>query len=139
VKVSSEQVARIVSEVSAGAQDPQHVASVVGAFMRRQPMIGHYLQSFQRELGLEGVVLTLLHAHVVARCVEVAAGRSLRIATPQELDAAANATGALGEPELEGYIDGNISKDDPTLGPGRDVAVRLLRLVARTLLEQVRA
>jgi hypothetical protein len=135
--IKSEQVERAVAEVSQGAGDPQHVATVVGAFMRRQPMVGHYVQSFQRELGLEGVVLALLHAHVVARCVEIAAGRSLRKLGAPDLDAASRSTVPLADsdPELERYLTGNITVEDPTLGPHREAALRILRLVARAFVQ----
>ena len=139
--VKSEHVERVVTEVSAGAGRSEHVAEVVGAFMRRQPMIGHYVQAHRTELGsVEGVVLALLHAHVLARCVEVARGRVLRPVTAADLDAAAKPERpalAAAEPELEGYLDGNIVKDDPTLGKVREQALTLLRLVARAILDQV--
>jgi hypothetical protein len=145
VKVTAEHVARAVAEVEQGSEDPQHVATLVGAFMQEQPMIGHYVSSFARELGLEGVVLTLLHAHVVARCVEIAAGRPLRAVVAPELDAAAKAPrGADGRAdspdvaELHAYLDGNIAPDDATLGPHRDTALRVLGIVTRALYDQVR-
>ena len=139
--VKSEHVERAVAEVSAGAGRSEHVAEVVGGFMRRQPMIGHYVQAHRTELGsVEGVVLALLHAHVVARCVEVARGRVLRPVSAADLDAAAKAGRpalASTEPELDGYLEGNVVKDDPTLGKVRDQALSLLRLVARAILDQL--
>ncbi len=135
--VNADQVARVVAEVSAGSdEDPQRVASLVGAFMQRQPMIGHYVSSFQRELGLEGMVLTLLHAHVLARCLEIAGGRRLSVLQAAELDAATRApAGPLTEePELETYLTSNIPVDDATLGKNRETALSILRLVARALL-----
>jgi len=143
VKVKEEHVATVVSEVSAGAEDPQHVASLVGAFMQIQPTVGHYVSAHSNELGLEGVVLTLLHASVMARALEVAQGRRLRAVRFEDLDGAARfvtATGrALGdeEPELAGYLEGNLDPKDPTLGGGkRDVALRLLGVIARAYLGQ---
>ena len=140
--VSEEHVARVVQEVSAGAEDPQHVASLVGAFMQIQPTVGHYVSAHSNELGLEGVVLTLLHAAVMARAVEVALGRRLRAVRFEDLDGAAksNATPealAAAEPELAGYLEGNLDRKDPTLADGkRDVALRVLAVVARAYLEQ---
>jgi len=139
VKIKAEHVERVVAEVSQGSDDPQRVASLVGAFMREQPMIGHYVSSYSNDLGLEGVVLALLHAHVLARCVEVAAGRHLRPVQAADLDAAARASlGALAddEPLLDGYLENNIPENDPTLGKHRAAALRILRLVARALVEQ---
>lgn len=144
MRVNEQHVAKVVAEVSSGADDPQHVSSLVGAFMQRQPMIGHYVQAHTKEVGLEGMVLTLLHAFVVARCVEVAAGRKLKVVQARELDAAASAPGsgqkllADEEPELVGYLEGNVTADDPTLGgKKRPIALGLLRVITRALLDQL--
>jgi hypothetical protein len=141
VRVSETQVAQVVAEISSGAGDPQHVASLVGAFMQRQPTIGHYVSAHAGELSLEGVVLTLLHAAVLARCVELAAGRRLGAVGVAELDAAATRgvdERALveAEPELHGYLVGNLAPDDATLGgPRRAVALKLLSTIAAALLD----
>jgi hypothetical protein len=139
--VKEQHVATVVKEVSAGAEDPQHVASLVGAFMQIQPTVGHYVSAHSNELGLEGVVLTLLHASVMARAVELALGRRLRGVRFEDLDAAARAGDgrSLGddEPELAGYLEGNLAVDDATLGgKKRDVALRVLAVVARAYLDQ---
>jgi hypothetical protein len=143
VPVTDAEVARVVAEVSAGADDPQHVSALVGAFMQRQPIVGHYVSAHAAELTLEGVVLTLLHASVVARCVELAAGRRLRAARPEELDAAARSPAvsasalAAEEPALIAYLDGNLAADDPTLGGARRAAaLALLRVIARAFVDQ---
>jgi hypothetical protein len=143
VPVSEDQLARVVADVSSGADDPQHVSSLVGAFMQRQPVVGHYVASYSKELSLEGVVLTLLHASVVARCVELAAGRRLKPAGAPDLDAAARgdeaseARLAADEPILASYLSGNVLPEDPTLGgPRREIALRLLRVISRALLDQ---
>ncbi len=129
----------VVKEVEAGADEPQHVASLVGLFMQVQPTIGHYVSAHSKELALEGVVLTLLHASVMARAVELAMGRRLRPLKFEDLDAAtrANEGRALAdeEPELASYLEGNLDPADPTLGgPRRDVALRVLHTVAQALL-----
>ena len=139
--VEERHVANVVKEVSAGAEDPQHVASLVGAFMQVQPTVGHYVSAHSNELGLEGVVLTLLHASVMARAVEMALGRRLRAVRFDDLDGAAkNGNGrtlASDEPELAGYLEGNLDPRDPTLGCGkRDVALAVLAVIARAYLEQ---
>ena len=138
--VKEQHVALVVKEVSAGAEDPQHVASLVGAFMQVQPTVGHYVSAHSNELGLEGVVLTLLHASVMARAVETAQGRRLRAVRFEDLDGAAkNGSRPLAddEPELAGYLEGNLDARDPTLGGGkRDVALRVLAVIARAYLEQ---
>jgi hypothetical protein len=141
VTVKEHHVASVVKEVSAGADDPQHVASLVGAFMQIQPTVGHYVSAHSNELGLEGVVLTLLHAAVMARAVEMALGKRLRAIRFEDLDASAKNGGALPltdeEPELAGYLEGNLDPKDPTLAGGkRDVALRVLAVVARAYLDQ---
>jgi hypothetical protein len=140
MKVSEAHVARVVAEASQGASDPNHTASLVGAFMQKQPTIGHYVLSHRSEIGPEGTVLALLHASILARCVEVARGRPLRGASARELDAAAahKATSlASDEPHLQAYLDGNITDDDPTLGgKRRPLALDLLRTITRALLDQ---
>jgi hypothetical protein len=138
--VGSAEVAQAVKEVSHGAEDPQHVASVVGAFMQVQPMIGHYVTSHSGELGLEGVVLTLLHASVLARAIELSAGKKLRAAKAPDLDIAArpgqkDTAFEKAEPQLHSYLSENIVDGDPTLGgKKRKVALRLLHVVAEALL-----
>jgi hypothetical protein len=142
VSISSARVAQVVAEVSSGAEDPQHVASVVGGFMQRQPLIGHFVASHQKELGAEGTVLTLLHASVLGRCIELELGRKLRQSSAAELDAAAREEDdervfAEAEPALASYFDDNLAPSDPTLGgERRPVALKLLRLITRALLEQ---
>jgi hypothetical protein len=141
VTVKEQHVATVVKEISAGADDPQHVASLVGAFIQLQPTVGHYVSAHSNELGLEGVVLTLLHASVLARAVEMALGRRLRAVRFDELDASARSgNGRLladDEPELAGYLEGNIASDDVTLGgTKRDTAMRILSVIARALLDQ---
>src|SRR5947208_4983149 len=98
MKVGEAELARAVKEVEQGSEDPQHVATLVGAFMQRQPMIGHYVSSYTGDLTLEGMVLTLLHASVVARAVELQHGRKLKVIDARHLDAAAS--GPSGEKEL---------------------------------------
>jgi hypothetical protein len=140
--VSEEEVGRVVTEVSSGAEDPQHVSALVGAFMQAQPIVGHYVSSHSKELSLEGVVLTLLHASVVARCVELHAGRKLRALSAAELDAAARTVDGpaleKAEPSLISYLHGNLPEDDATLGGARRIeAMKLLYVIARAFLDRV--
>jgi hypothetical protein len=135
--VSESQLAQVVAEISAGAAQKDHVATVVGELIRKQPIIGHYVQSHVRELTIEGTVLVLLHAAVVARSVELARGRRLPSINAAELDQAArggDAELAAEEPELWSYLEGNVPADDPTLGGARrPQALALLRVVTRAL------
>ncbi len=135
-RVLADHVGMAVSEASTGAEDPSHVATVVGGFLQSQPMIGHYIQAHAGELSLEGTVLALLHASVVARAMEIATGRSIGPVTPSQLDQATRNAGTLAaeEPQLFVYLDGNLAADDPTLGGARrDQALELLGTVALAL------
>ena len=140
--VKEQHVAAVVKEVSAGAEDPQHVASLVGAFMQIQPTVGHYVSAHSNELGLEGVVLTLLHAVGAgarrrAGARPAAARGALRGSRQRGQRGATRRALADDEPELAGYLEGNLDPKDPTLGGGkRDVALRVLAVVARAYLEQ---
>lgn len=140
VAISEKQVADVVAEISRGAGDPQHLQATVGAFMRRQPTVGHYVSAHAQELGMEGVVLTLLHASVIARAIELASGRRLRPAKASDLDQASSAAGAeLGreQPALADYLRANVSADDSTLGGKRHlVALELLGIITRAFLSQ---
>jgi hypothetical protein len=141
VIVHEQHIAAVVNEVSSGADDPQHVASIVGAFIQVQPTVGHYVSAHSNELGLEGVVLTLLHASVVARAVELAQGRRRRALRFEDLDAATLAgdgqTLTQEEPELASYLEGNIALDDATLGGDkRMTALRVLAVITRAFVGQ---
>ena len=140
--VTEEEVARVVAEVSSGAEDPQHVSALVGAFMQMQPLVGHYVSAHAKELSLEGVVLTLLHASVMARCVELHAGRALPPLKADELDAAARSPSrdeaalTKEEPALMSYLLGNLTEDDPTLGGARRKdALTVLFVATRAFLD----
>jgi hypothetical protein len=140
--VTEDEVGRVVAEVSSGAEDPQHVSALVGAFMQAQPLVGHYVSAHAKELSLEGVVLTLLHASVMARCVEMHQGRDLPPLKPAELDAAARnpsrdeATLTREEPALMSYLHGNVSAEDPTLGGARrQEALSVLYVLTRAFLD----
>jgi hypothetical protein len=139
MRVTGKHVGQAVSEAEKGADDSRHVASVVGAFMQRQPMVGHYVQAHTSELGLEGTVLVLLHASVLARAVEIANGKRIKLVQARDLDAAAGARAdelAQSEPELASYVDANLSPSDPTLGgKKRTIALGLLRVVLRAILD----
>ena len=134
--ISNADLERVVADVSSGAADPNHVAMVVGELMRRQPAIGHYVQGHGKELSLEGAVITLLHAAVLVRAVEVSHGRALPKLDFRMLDRATRYPGALAdEPALASYVDSNVTADDPMLGgPRRDVARAILDVIARAIL-----
>ena len=79
----------------------------------------------------------------MARAVEMARGRRLRAVRFEDLDAAARAMSgakralAEEEPELAGYLEGNLDPEDPTLaGDKRDLALRVLAVIAHAYLDQ---
>ncbi|HJZ85717.1 MAG TPA: hypothetical protein VKN99_11135 [Polyangia bacterium] len=141
--VAEEVLAQVVTEVSQSHGNPRFVEETVGAFMRRQPIVGNYIASHQGELGVEGVVLTLLHAAIVARAVERAAGRKLPALEARHLDAAAqrgpNVDGfRSAQPAIYDYLGANVA-DDATLATPerRDQALLLLRVVSAAMAEQL--
>ncbi len=143
MKISSQQVEQVVTAISAGAGDPQHVAVLVGEFMQSQPMVGHYVTAQLDDFANEGVVLMLLHAAVVGRMCEVARGRKLLPLSASDLDRADSSGRALkktfdrDEPEVASYLEGNVTVEDATLGgKRRDAALHSLRVIARALLDQ---
>lgn len=131
--ISNGQVERVVADVSSGAADPNHVATVVGALMQRQGAIGHYVQGHARELSLEGTVMLLLHAAVLVRCVEVATGHDIPRLDFRALDRAARAHEVEqifdAQPALASYVDSNLAHDDPTLGGARRATARRILAV----------
>ena len=100
-------------------------------------MLGHYVQAYSKDLGLEGVVLTLLHVAIIAACVERARGRDLRRLTSKQLGPRSRkrSTRSDDEPALAAYLESNLDAKDPTLG-GKKFALanRLLSTAARALL-----
>lgn len=138
--IASTDVEQVVAEISEGANDPNHVATVVGELMQRQPAIGHYVQGHATELTLEGTVMALLHAAVLVRCIEVDKGRRLPTLDFRALDRATRMPNALDEePALASYVESNLADDDPLLGGKRKAVVRnLLGTVAQAALFAVR-
>src|SRR5215475_13959207 len=141
MKISEEVLTQVVSEVSQSHSNPRFVEETVGAFMRRQPIIGNYIASHQRELGVEGVVLVLLHAAIVARAAERAAGRKLPPLGPQQLDVIARRKPEAPDfkaeqPAIADYLGANVADDATLATPARrDEALALLRIVALALAE----
>jgi hypothetical protein len=140
--VSEEVLAQVVAEASGSHDNPRFVEETVGAFMRRQPIVGNYVAAHQKELGIEGVVLVLLHAAILLRAVERAAGRKMTPLAAQHLDAGlAHASEAeLGqtEPAIRDYLSANVADDatlqDPTR---RRDALQLLRVIAASLIDRI--
>jgi hypothetical protein len=141
--VQEDVLAQVVTEASAGQSNPRFVEETVGAFMRRQPIIGNYVASHQKELGVEGVVLVLLHAAILLRAVERAAGRKMSALAPNHLDVGAKRAGneaelASVEPAIRDYLSANVAEDATLQAPGRrDTALFLLRVIAHSLVDRI--
>ena len=143
MKLKEDVLAKVVAEVSAGHTNPRFVEETVGAFMRKQPIIGNYVASHQKELAVEGIVLVLLHAAILCRAIERAGGHKIGAISAPQLDAAARGQPdepPFGEaqPAIRDYMSANVS-EDPTLAKGkrRELALSLLRLCATALIEAV--
>ena len=140
--VSEEVLAQVVADASASHTNPRFVEETVGAFMRRQPIVGNYVAAHQKELGIEGVVLVLLHAAILLRAVERAAGRKMTALGPQHLDAGLKRAGEAefgkAEPAIRDYLSANVAEDatlkDATM---RKDALQLLRVIAVSLVERI--
>jgi hypothetical protein len=143
MRVSEETLAQVVAEVSASHGNPRFVEETVGAFMRRQPIIGNYIAAHHQELGVEGVVLVLLHAAVIARAVERGAGRKLGALAATHLDAAARDEAgvpgfARAQPAIHDYLGANVAEDATLKDPTRcGHALDILRVVASALTQSV--
>jgi hypothetical protein len=141
--VPEEVLSQVVADVSQSHGNPRFVEETVGAFMRRQPIVGNYVAAHQQELGVEGVVLVLLHAAVLLRATERAAGRKLGVLQPNHLDvvvrrAAQVSDFAQAEPAIEDYLHANVAEDATLAAPGRkEQALSLLRVVACALCDRI--
>src|SRR5689334_9131020 len=78
----------VVLELSRGGKGPGGVDQLVDRFLRQQKLIGHYVASYGKELGVEGIGRIILHAAVIARALERASKRPLAQLTAPELDRA---------------------------------------------------
>jgi hypothetical protein len=140
--LSEEVLSQVVADASAGHTNPRFVEETVGAFMRRQPIVGNYVAAHQKELGVEGVVLVLLHAAILLRAVERAAGRKMGALSPQHLDAglarAGEADFSKAEPAIRDYLSANVADDATLSDPARrKEALRLLRVIAMSLCDRI--
>ena len=140
--VSEEVLAQVVAEASASHANPRFVEETVGAFMRRQPIVGNYVAAHQNELGIEGVVLVLLHAAILLRAVERSAGRKMGAVAPQHLDAglkrADEAQLGKTEPAIRDYLSANVADDATLRDPARrKEALQLLRVIATSLVDRI--
>ena len=140
--VSEEVLAAVVADASQSHTNPRFVEETVGAFMRRQPIVGNYVAAHQKELGIEGVVLVLLHAAILLRAVERAAGQKMTALSPQHLDAGLKRAGEAefgkAEPAIRDYLSANVA-EDATLKDAamRKEALQLLRVIAVSLVDRI--
>src|SRR5262245_35380362 len=139
MKIREETIAKVVAEVSKGGGNPRYVEQTVGSFMRQQHIVGNYISAHEGDLGVEGVVLVLLHASVLLRAVEREAGAPLPVLNPSALDAAAQKppsaeTFAAEQPAIADYLGANVGEDGALAqAKQRNEAMSLLRVVAQAL------
>jgi len=137
MKVPEAILVQIIAEASPRMGEAKYVTSRVERLMRAQPSICQYVMSFEKELGVEGVVSVLFFVALAEQAVSVASGRSPARVSYHQLDAAATSVPDLEamatvEPELASFVASNID-----LGPsGTPVARRLLAHAAAALLGQ---
>ncbi len=135
-------LAQLVGELSK-QQSPQFVPDTVAEYMKRQPVAGQYVASHQRELGVEGVVLVLLHAAILTKAVERAAGRRLRRLGSPSLDSAARMVKAddafeKAQPAAHDYLVANVADDDTLQTPAhKTLALYLVRVLVQAALDRV--
>ena len=135
-------LAQLVGELSAH-QSPEFVPDTVAGYMKRQPVAGQYVASHQRELGVEGVVLVLLHAAILTQAVERAAGRRLRRMGSPSLDSAArlvkdDAAFAAAQPAAHDYLVANVADDATLRTPAQKAqALFLVRVLVQAALDRI--
>ncbi len=135
-------LAQLVGELSAKSS-PQFVPDTVAEYMKRQPVAGQYVASHQRELGVEGVVLALLHAAILTQAVERAVGRRLRRMGSPSLDSAARLVKdddafAKAQPAAHDYLVANVADDDTLENPAqKTLALFLVRVLVQAALDRV--
>lgn len=87
MKIPVETVLEVVKEASAKMSDPNYSQVAVGGFVQEQPNAAKYISAHADELGgAEGVINTIFHAALIARCFQRANNRSVRSMSFDELN-----------------------------------------------------
>ena len=129
--VQESSIAEVVTEASAKMHDPQYISSEVDRFIGSQPAVSQLVMASSSQLTVEGVVMVLFHAALIAESISRATGTPIQQVTPDSLGQAAS-TGstvedlATDEPHLASYIASNV-EDGGTGVLSRNLLVRIVR------------
>lgn len=116
MKIPTDTVATVVSEVSTKMSDPNYSAVMVGGFVQQQTATAQYLGAHEDELGgTEQVVNAIFHAAVIGLVFQRANNRTVRELDFDDLNHAAegDAEAHLAEvqPAVYEYIKANVDTD----------------------------
>lgn len=88
MKLTTEQVAAVVTEASQKMSDPNYSAVMVGGFVQSQTPIAQFISAHTDEIGgAESIINVIFHCALVGTAFERNGGR-LRELTYEDLDAA---------------------------------------------------
>lgn len=116
MKIPVETVLEIVKDASAKMSDPSYSQVAVGGFVQEQPSAAKYISAHADELGgAEGVINTIFHAALIARCFQRANNRSVRTMSFDELNHVADGdrqkTLEQLQPAVLEYLEANVEDD----------------------------
>jgi len=108
-------IAQVVTEASKKMHDPKYISSEVDRFIRGQPAISQLVMAASAELTVEGVVMVLFHAALLARSMALATGNAPRLVTARDLEHAGHSTPTVeslaeDEPHLASYVASNVEE-----------------------------
>lgn len=90
MKLTTEQVAAVVTEASQKMTDPNYSAVMVGGFVQSQTPIAQFISAHTDEIGgAEAIINVIFHCALVGTAFERNGGR-LRELTYEDLDAASH-------------------------------------------------
>ena len=112
--LKKEAVTAVVAEASKKMSDPNYAAVLVGGFVQTQSAITQYISAHDVELGgADAIVNVVFHAALIAQAYQRGNGRSVRIASFDDLDRASGGDSlahlADVQPFVRGFIDENVT------------------------------
>lgn len=116
MKIPTETVAEVVSEVSRKMVDPNYSAVMVGGFVQQQTATAQYLSAHEDELGgTEQVVNAIFHAAVIGLAFQRGNNRTVREMDFDDLNHAAEGDTETHlsdvQPAVYEYIKANVETD----------------------------
>jgi hypothetical protein len=113
VKIKQETVEAVVAEASKKMNDANYSAVMVGGFVQHQTPASQFISAHDQELGgAEQVVNVIFHAALIGQVFQRAAGRTVRMLSFDDLDAAATgdalAALAAAQPSVADFIVSNV-------------------------------